>query len=75
MRVAANALMVADGSGAFDAAIDISIAPYDDPTNPTYFQVDQTHLTQLGAHGIAEDIVIPAVEAVLANAGRPATTA
>jgi lysophospholipase L1-like esterase len=75
VRVAANALMLEDGSGAFDAAIDIGIAPYDDPTDPTYFQVDQTHLTELGARGIAEDIVIPAVEALLANSGRPASTA
>ena len=75
VRVAANALMLADASGAFDAAVDIGIAPYDDPTDPTYFQVDQTHLTELGAQGIAQGIVIPAVEAVLANAGRSASTA
>jgi lysophospholipase L1-like esterase len=75
VRIAANALVLADESGAFDAAIDIGIAPYDDPTDATYFQVDQTHLTELGARGIAQDIVIPAVEAVLANAARPASTA
>ena len=75
VRIAANALMLEDPSGAFDAAVDIAIAPYDDPTDPTYFQVDQVHLTQLGAHDIAKDIVIPAVESVLANSRRPGSTA
>ena len=75
VRVAANALILADGSGAFDAAVDITVAPYDDPSDPTYFQVDQTHLTEVAARGIAQEIVIPAVEALLAKSGTPASTA
>jgi lysophospholipase L1-like esterase len=70
VRVAANALILADASGAFDAAVDIAVAPYDDPPDPTYVQVDQTHLTLAGARGIAEDIVIPAVENLLARPAR-----
>lgn len=43
-----NALVLAN-SGAFDAVVDITAAPLNDPTNSTYFDIDQLHLKATGA--------------------------
>ena len=61
-RLDHNALMRANADGHFDAVMDVSVAPLDDPTDTAYY-VDQIHWTTAGAKAAAEiiatDLTIP----------------
>jgi hypothetical protein len=65
-----NLLLQHDPLDAFDAVVDIAVAPYNDPvdtiddTDP-YFDVDGVHLKIRGAAEIARRLVVPVVEALL----------
>jgi hypothetical protein len=48
-----NVLTLAN-SGAFDAVVDIATAPLDDPTDTTYYAVDELHLNATGAQVLGE---------------------
>ena len=54
-RLDHNALMMANVDGHFDAVMDVSVAPLDDPTDTAYY-VDQIHWTTAGAKAAAEII-------------------
>lgn len=62
-RLNANTLILADASGAFDAKVDVSVAPLDDASNTTYYS-DGLHLTAAGALAVA-DLVLPVLLALL----------
>lgn len=48
-RTTLNGLILADASHAFDATVDISVSPLNDPTNTTYFNADGLHLKTAGS--------------------------
>ena len=54
-RLDHNALMMANADGHFEAVMDVSVAPLDDPTDTAYY-VDQIHWTTAGAKAAAEII-------------------
>lgn len=63
-RLAANALIVADGTN-WDGVVDVaSISQLQDPTNTTYFGSDQIHLTDAG-YALVANNVAPAVEGLI----------
>ena len=55
-RLDHNALMRANADGHFEAVMDVSVAPLDDPTDTTYYEADQVHWTTAGAKAAAEII-------------------
>ena len=55
-RLDHNALMMANADGHFEAVMDVSVAPLDDPTDTTYYEADQVHWTTAGAKAAAEII-------------------
>lgn len=60
-----NALILAN-SGGFDAVADVSVSPFDDATNATYFAIDRTHLTAVGAE-TAASYIAPELDMLLAS--------
>lgn len=66
-RIAGNALVIADASGAFDYSVDLAgDARLSNPSNTTYYNPDGTHLTAAGAQVVA-DLITPSFEAILAS--------
>lgn len=63
VRDAANVLILADAGGAFDATVNIDVAPLDDPADTDYYS-DGIHPTALGATVLA-DVTLAAVESLL----------
>lgn len=51
-----NAALMADGGAHFDRVIDMHTAPFDAPTDTTFFEVDGVHLTDRGAQVAAQRI-------------------
>jgi hypothetical protein len=52
--IAAYNVLVLANSGGFDAVVDIATDPLDDPTDSTYYAIDQLHLNATGAQVLGE---------------------
>lgn len=55
-----NSRVMADASNAFDYSVDVAADPrLDDPTDLTYYNADQIHLTNAGGAVMAELMAVP----------------
>jgi hypothetical protein len=64
-RLAANVLILADASNAFDAVVDLAVDPrLDDPADLTYYNADGLHLTAAGVSAVADLMETPVLTAL-----------
>ena len=63
-RAAANVLILADASNAFDGVADVTVAPLNNPADTTYWNVDGIHWNETGC-GLVADIVRAVIEGLI----------